>query len=135
MENRTLQIEDIQHYPIGENGLKMIFEGQGGRIITLKGFTSTSLGDTITGGYEGFDVEKGLPRASSGKEILDILGYPLNLDLILLALEKKGCGYISFEKKSNLLWFRHNDRSTCVGYTPLQPIPEETITALLEILK
>lgn len=66
------------------------------------------------------------------KNIFDnniILGLPINLDLIMAALEKKGMNP-KYENNRIFVIGRHR-----VFYTPLSPIPSETVKALLEIFK
>jgi len=63
-----------------------------------------------------------------------ILGFPLSLDLILLALEKKGMPGLANSWKIEF-YDNQIDKHYSIAYTPFQPIPEDSIKTLIQILK
>lgn len=83
----------------------------------------------------GFDEEKGLPRSKSGNEILDFIGYPISLELIIAALEKKGY-YYRIEKSYLIISGETpNYFVSDLAFTPLEPLPESSIDQLLSIFE
>ena len=60
---------------------------------------------------------------------------PISLELIIAALEKKGYWEISFVKTHNLICFADGTDVIEIPFTPLQPLPQESVEKLLEIFK
>lgn len=65
-----------------------------------------------------------------------ILGFPITLDLIRAALEKKGM-FVSFWSDSKTLCIYNNSGMSQIDvlYRPSKPMQESTVKTLLEVLK
>ncbi len=75
-------------------------------------------------------------QAFNDHSIQSLIPYrEISLELIIAALEKKGYWEISFVKTHNLICFADGTDVIEIPFTPLQPLPQESVEKLLEIFK
>jgi len=60
---------------------------------------------------------------------------PISLELIIAALEKKESVYELHYCNTAITFRNEKDDVTVIFYTPLQPLPQESVEKLLEIFK
>ena len=88
--------------------------------------------------FLGFDESFKITRNLSIKDISIVLGYPISLELIIAALEKKEINYIinrDINSSKSLFIVVERKENIWFNYTPLQPLPQESVEELLEIFK